>query len=660
MRRAIAIIILALTAAACDQAGPQDDQIQDNSFVSDVRGCADLEAEIERLAIREMNAQIDALIASLDDRRGFFGIGTAADSRAVSPAAPPASPAPNRESATDYTTTNTQERDVDEPDFIKNDGSRIFLLHGTRLVTLRAWPPESAGIESTVDLQGQPTEMFLLRDRVIVFAQLGSWGPYYGGSFAPPSPSQSGTASTGITVYDVSGPVPAVIHRQEIEGRYVSARRTGDAIRLVSVAPMKGPELVYWPDGNIDWSKPSAVRGALEQARRQNIKRIKDTPLSEWLPHAFEDGREVVRDCGSFSSTNVSAHLGYTTVTTLDLSRLATSHRTILNTVNEVYASRDALYLTTRHYWTTPPSDKQVRQDHTYIFQFDIGSSGSAVRYVASGGVPGHIVDQFALDEESGFLRIATTRETTIGWSVQDKVNNLFVLRADGDRLNVVGEITGLARNELIYSARFDGPRGFLVTYRKVDPLFTLDLGNPRAPRVVGELKIPGYSTYLHPLDRDHLLTIGRDATEQGFFQAIQLQIFDVSNFADPKVQHRLALGSRSSSSDALDQHKAFNYFASRGLLTIPFSDYSAARLRGFSSSLEVLRATVADGIVSLGSIEHGDLVQGTDARRYYGWMPTVRRGVMMDDFVYSISFGGMKVHSVRDLSRPVATVLFP
>ena len=657
MRRALVLVILALSTVACEQALDKEG-IRDDTFVSDVRGCADLEAEIERLAIREMNAEIDEMLRGLEKRTS-----ESRDAVMTVPAAAPA-PAPSPNSAADFTTTNTQERDVDEPDFIKNDGARIFVIHGRQLVAVRAWPPENARVEATLDLGPSPAEMFFHKDRLIVFSRLNSWGePRPAGAPEPASsilPFPGGTSSMAVDVYDVAGVTPVHLHRLQLDGRYVSARRTQEAIRFVSVAPRRGPELVYWPDRNIDWSRPGALRAALEEARRENVRRIKASTLEDWLPHVYENGKEVARDCGTFFATNVSARLGFTTVSTLDLGSLATSHRTVLNPADEVYASRDAIYLTARHYWTSPiSSDNEVRQNHTYIFKFDV-ADGRSVRYAASGGVAGHIVDQFALDEENGYLRIATTRETNIGWRRQDRTNNVFVLRADDGKLRVVGEINGLARNELIYSARFEGARGYLVTFRQVDPLFTLDLANPGQPRVAGELKIPGFSTYLHPLDRDHLLAIGRDATDAGFFQAIQLQIFDVSDFGNPQVKHKLALGSRSSSSDALWDHKAFTYFPSRGLLAIPFSDYSPARARGFSSTLEVLRATASSGIAVLGSIEHGDLVQGTDARRYSGWRPTVRRGVMMDDFVYSISYGGLKVHDVRDLSRPVTTVVFP
>jgi beta propeller domain-containing protein len=236
----------------------------------------------------------------------------------------------------------------------------------------------------------------------------------------------------------------------------------------------------------------------------------------------------------------------------------------------------------------------------------------------------------------------------------------VYALRTEGGRLRVVGSLTGLAPGERIFSARFEGPRGYVVTFRQIDPLFTLDLSDPARPRAVGELKIPGFSTYLHPLDADHLLAIGREVVDrpQGPVVAgLALQVFDVSDLADPRLVHKHVLGAAGSSSDALYDHKAFNYFAARATLGIPYSDWSGPG-RAFRSSLELFRVTTAGGIAPLGSVDHSDLV-APGALSGYGWTPYVRRSVMIDDFVYSISSGGLKVSAAGDF-RSLAVLPFP
>jgi uncharacterized secreted protein with C-terminal beta-propeller domain len=654
MRRAI-VLVLAFTFAACSNNEKPEDGIREDGAAIGVATCSDLEDTVKRQATRDMNAQIDELIASLDRSNGGNGSPTLVS---VPAAAPQPSNEP-RDSAADFTTTNVQEAGVDEPDFVKNDGSRIFVLNGRNLLALTAWPPERTGLESTTVIEGQPSQMLLYKDRVVVFSNvyvssLRSGTPSLG---IVPYPYNPGNA-VKVTALDVSSSVPRVVHEQYLEGHYLSARRTDSSVRIVTGAPARGPALRYWPEGDVDWSRKASARAALERLRSENQKAIKSAPLSDWLPRVLtsEGGslHEMDRPCSSFFATNVPARLGFTTVSTLDLDGLATDHTTILNAVDQVYASLDSLYLAMNHYWFSPTSETQVREDHTYVFKLDTGSDKRHVRYVAAGGVPGTIVNSFALDEEAGSLRVATTRRTWLGWQLKAMSNSVVVLRASGDRLSQVGEVDDLAHNERIYSARFEGPRGFLVTFRNVDPLFTLDVSNPSAPRVVGELKVPGFSTYLHPIGPSHLLTVGRDTT------GAQLQIFNVADFANPTLQHRYVLGSSSSSSEAEYDHKAFTYFASRGLLSIPLSDWTTARRTRFTSSLAVLRATPDAGIVPLGFVEHADLVQGTDTRGYLNWSPQVRRSVMMEDYVYSISYGGLKVNDVRELTRTVATVPFP
>jgi uncharacterized secreted protein with C-terminal beta-propeller domain len=646
MRRAV-LVVLAVSLAACDQ--NRDEGINGDAAAVSLGSCEVLEATIERNAIRDMNASLDEILDSLERSGGRAGV----DLAVPSPASPPAAtPGP-----TDFTTTNTQERDVDEPDFVKNDGSRIFVLNGRSLIVTSAWPPEGARIQSVTPLEGQPADLILLGDRLVVYTRLGT-----SGIDLRPGQAVSATRDRfALTVFDVSSTAPSPVYRHEWVGRYVSARRTGGVLHTVWVAEQGGPSLVYWPDENIDWTRPGAVRNALERARAQNVTRIRAASLDDWLPRFSENGAAIARDCGSYYATNVSARAGFTTVTSLDLARLASQRATLLTQADEVYASKERLYVTARHTWTAPAREADVRQNHTYVFQFDIAQAGGAARYVAAGGVAGHVADQFSLDEEGGFLRVATTRETWVGWGRRDLTNNLFVLRPNGGRLEVVGELAGLARDERIYSARFEADRGYVVTFRQIDPLFTFDLSNPRAPRVAGELKIPGFSTYLHPLDRDHLLAIGREVTPDGrMFGGVQLQVFDVTNFANPVVQHRHTLGTTSSaSSEAAYEHKAFTYFARRSLLGLPFSDWSTARRTGFTSSLQLLTVSSAGGIAEAGSIDHSDLVHGTEGY-YPGWSPQIRRSVMMDDFVYSISHGGLKVHDARDLSRAVATIPFP
>ncbi|MCL2822368.1 MAG: beta-propeller domain-containing protein [Polyangiaceae bacterium] len=292
---------------------------------------------------------------------------------------------------------------------------------------------------------------------------------------------------------------------------------------------------------------------------------------------------------------------------------------------------------------------------HTHLHTFDLVNDPAHPQYVASGTVPGYVLNQFSIDIHNGFLRVATTdtRVTpeTYYWS-EDTYNHLFVLDTVDDDLVAIGSVMDLAHDETIHSARFMGDRGYLVTFRQVDPLFVFDLSDPTAPKVLGELKIPGFSEYMHPLGENHLLTIGQD-------NGLALQIFDVSNPVNPVQAHKYVFdNSVYGYSEAQKNHKAFNYYASRGILAFPFSGYSAV---GYDykpvSSLELFDIDVVKGISPRGSIDHTDLLDNSGPYGYCGgyFNFDVRRGLFIENYVYSISYGGIKVHHIDALGDLVS-----
>lgn len=311
---------------------------------------------------------------------------------------------------------------------------------------------------------------------------------------------------------------------------------------------------------------------------------------------------------------------------------------------------------------------------NTHIHKFEFRSDPKFGNYQASGTVRGNVKDQFSLDEKDGFLRIATTEQRN--YYTADKVyvqpdsqvpekgapaparpqsvSHVFVLGQQGAWLGVQGDAGDLAPNEQIYSVRFVESRGYVVTFRQVDPLFVLDLSAPQKPTVVGELTIPGFSEYMHPLDAGHLLTIGRDENRQ-----LALQIFDVTNAANPQRTFITAYtGGDYGSSDAEYDHKAFTYFADKQLLAIPFYSYGSF---GMHSSLEIFRIDVNSGIQHLGDVDGTALVskyQNGYCGGYYG--PSVRRGVFLDNTVYAISYGGIAAKDVNNLGAPPVTFALP
>lgn len=331
---------------------------------------------------------------------------------------------------------------------------------------------------------------------------------------------------------------------------------------------------------------------------------------------------------------------------------------------------------------TQPANIVTYSANRTHVHKFEFKTDAKFPNYVASGTVDGNVKNQFSLDEKDGNLRIATTESrqyvTTDGkWVSADftppqngvappvrpaTVNRLFVLSQNGPWLEKIGDVGELAPNEQIYSVRFVDHRGYVVTFRQVDPLFVVDLTTPAQPQLLAALKIPGFSEYMHPLDANHLLTIGRDADSSGRQQGLQLQIFDVTNGAAPVVKHKFTYtGEEYGMSEAQYDHKAFTYFADKNLLAFPYYSYGGGSPDGMKSTLELFKVDLGAGFNKVGSIDHTSLVQ-SNPNGYCGgyYRPTVRRGVFLENFVYSVSYGGVVVKDANNLAAAGTELALP
>jgi len=317
----------------------------------------------------------------------------------------------------------------------------------------------------------------------------------------------------------------------------------------------------------------------------------------------------------------------------------------------------------------------QQESELSTIHKFSIGASPFATGYVGTGVVKGRVLNQLAMDDTDGFLRVATTTGRAPSPTAHSTIS---VFEDKGGKLEVVGQIDQIAKSEDIRSVRFDGARGYIVTFKKTDPLFVFDLADPRAPKTLGELKIPGFSTYMHMMDATHLLTIGYDASDKGdfaYFTGVMLQIFDVSNPAAPKLTHKEVIGTRGSSSEALTNHLAFNYFAPKNLLALPMTICEGGNGDGqygsqmTFSGLMVYDTTAASGFSLRGKVAHPNSSSQNDPQNdlgYYdlgcsNWWTNasseVRRSIIMDDFVFSVSTTRIKVNDLNALSTDIKEI---
>jgi hypothetical protein len=695
MRPHSLLVLLGLLAACGKQQPAPPASIQRGVSLARAATCDTLTRQIQDTAVRQMRSQMDVW-------KG--GIGSGLPAAGGVGAGPAAAGAP-----TSYSTTNTQVAGVDEADFVKNDGTRILVLSGRTLFTATSWPPQDLALAGRLQIEGWPSAMFLDGNQVVVFSSIwtvppgGGMGPGsnmgQGGVSVAPCPSQGcywGWSTAKITVVDVSNlSVPAVVSELYLAGQQTGARRIGSAVRLVLSDTVRWPEAIrWWPEYDPalyqDPNKLASAIGVLEAA---NEAVIRATPLQSWFPagrRKLADGTSIDLgyDCRDFYLSNAAERLGLVTIATLDLRHLdaGVSRASIVGDAGVLYANAGHLYLASRHWWWWPAAGQR---DWTYVHEFDI-SEPAAASYIGSGGVEGQIGDQFAMDEHDGYLRVATStvkysEDPARPGSFRAEVGSRLSVLAPqpaaggGNTLALIGEIPELEAGERLMATRFTGDRGYAVTFRVVDPLVTLDLRDPAHPRKVAELTVPGFSTYLQPIDATHLLAIGIElpldsaGRPDWHRRAVELSLFDVGDLANPTRTAQTLVGTAWASSEALWDHHAFNWYrpdaGKPGLLAIPFSDWiqpaPSPWWSGFVSDLRVFSVDPAKGITPLGSLGLGDVyIQQGSGDWTWWYRPWVRRSVMATDqaattFVYAVSDAGVRTAALPHLDKPLATALF-
>lgn len=628
--------------------------------------CADVEREIENRAVSQMRTQLARSLKwslqAWEWSHGNWGTVDAGSTAGGGSGGTGTSAGPSA-----YTTTNTQVGSVDEADIVKNDGTRIFALSGRTLYASLSWPASALARRGSLAFTGVPLEMFLVGDRVVVFSlavderagALPSWCSAINQSYCE-SAYANATDVTWVDASDLSQ--LTVVSQTRLLGRYRTSRRIGSALRVVLNSNLN------WESGLTLWLSPNTDESKADFAKRYQALAdsseaiIRARSIESWLPQGGAGGPFV--DCSEVAVPNVPASIGLTTVATLDLlDPTQVSRQAVLAKVSDVYANQQSLYLAHEHAWWQTDDGAAF----TYLYRFDVTQAHQAP-LTAAGVVEGTIADQFSLDEHNNVLRLAVTTRAMVDGSLQSS-NRVVTMAPQQDQLVELGRTNDLAPGESVMSARFVGDVGYVVTFRQTDPLFTVDLSVPSAPRVVGELKVPGFSTYIHPLDATHLLTIGTYVPETPSSwseRALQLAIFDVSNLSAPQQTFTQKVGSGYSFSEAEWEHKAFTYFADRKLLAIPFFDWSTSTTgdtEGYVSDVRVFSVDTATGFTSRGAIDMRDVLSAGFGSWWSGWswywQPMVRRTVIADDFVYAISSGGIRVANVNALATPVATVTF-
>ncbi|MCF7799193.1 beta-propeller domain-containing protein [Candidatus Woesearchaeota archaeon] len=574
-----------------------------------------------------------------------------------------------------YSETNNQVTGVDEADIIKTDGEYIYTITGSMLYIVEAYPAEDAQVLSTVNFEEyNPTSMFIVDDKLVVFGTFNDNDFYDELGFRPRS------GMTFVQFYDVSDRNnPVLDEKFEFEGRYFDARLIDDDVYLVVQAspgvrdeyptpiiiqndvvrsmpiddmffrpmPYNYLQLITTHAINVDDYDMDSVAITTESLQtvymsENNIYLVGQEYISEW-----ELREEIIKD------------VLHDDLTQADRALIASIKKIDNKILNQ--AEKEQKIMQVYYYYIDAMSseeestfekdvDAQLAEQLEELEYLEyslidkISADNGKLAIASQGKVPGQLSNQFSLDEYEGNLRVATTINTVWSSVIKERsesTNNVWVL---DDNLEIVGQLTGLAEGERIYSTRFVGDRLYMVTFRQIDPFFVIDLSNPQNPRSLGELKIPGFSRYLHPYDENHIIGIGREATDMGRTQGLKISLFDVSDVVNPKEVAKFVTQEKYASSIAEYEHKAFLFSKEKNLLVIPAYSYNY-RDEGETYNGALVFDIDTEEIELRGLIDHSGSL---DSNYYY--QAGVERSLYIEDMLYTKSPRLLRINSLDTL----------
>ncbi len=479
-----------------------------------------------------------------------------------------------------YSETNTQVKGVDEADIVKTDGKNIYYVvkeyNGYGIAIINVNTNEKVNKIEYDNNEIYPSEIFLYKDKLIVI------GNKYQNNKTVIEETETtskryleladvayiGNSMTTIVVYDVSDVLNIKeIRKVEIEGNYISSRMIEENIYVIS---SKDLYQYYY--------------GSLREDELQS--RYLDTAISDDL---------ICKDYKDIYYFPESEESNYLNIASFNVNNLEDANlKTFLGAGSDVYCSENNLYITKTNW-----NYKMIEDSTAETSIYKISLNRTKLVLEAETKIPGMIINQFSLDEYNGNLRIAVTKYNNN--SSEDTSNNLYILDS---KLSVIGSIENMAEGEEIYSVRFMGNKGYIVTFKQVDPLFVIDLSNPINPSVVGELKIPGYSSYLHPYDENHIIGIGYNTTETSYGSTVndgvKLSMFDVSNPTNPIEMFNTVIGDKHTNTSATYDHKAVMFSKEKNIIAIPIVQYN----RKYESKAVIYNIDFENGFNQLGEIE--------------------------------------------------------
>ena len=653
-----------------------------------------------------------------------------ADADMVNEAAEPASETPKGESAGEFTTTNVQEAGVDELDTVKNDANYMYAIRGNQIHISKIWPVEDMKEVAVIErdeLQSDDGQqyiwfnsygIFLTDDKKLIdIGQVETWNyddHYWYGSY-------SGVIS--VRVFDVSTPEsPKLLSDHQLDGTFVDARLIDNRLHLVTSASphatwqqayelsredIPGVPYFFNPCNDEDfdptdwstkqWDNWYSLQDDWVSKADQNIDEYLPV-IRAWLdkkyptlehynwPQYFDgtSAKPAIACENIYIPAMASQKEGFLIVSEFSGDKYDKYTSTaIADSGWLVYASQKNMYVSSfsDNWWWDCENTEDGCRSYTHIHHFNLGDQSGQVKYINSGEIDGRADNAFFYSEYDNHLRVFSSLSN---WGNSPEGQKLTVLDITTPAImKETGSYKGFGKDEMIYSARMVGDKGYIVTFRNTDPLFVVDLSNHNAPKLAGELKINGYSSYIHPVGKDHLLTVGMDGDDFGIINGVKLDLYDVSNPADPQLKYQAKINetkgqndddydSSDSWSEALSNHHAFQYHEASGLLAIPANVYNWH----FSnddynwnyhefSGIFVYRVKPDKDFEFVGGIDHSDLIPKDG---YYHWWTSVERsrfyfkdaGVYdKNAYIYTLSHHGLKASNANDPSETFGKIQY-
>ncbi|MBC8061077.1 MAG: beta-propeller domain-containing protein [Clostridiaceae bacterium] len=529
----------------------------------------------------------------------------------------------------DHSDTNQQVKGVDEGDTVKNDGEYIYKITGNKLVIARAVPADKLEISSQVTFEDNfyPIEILIKGNYLLV---LGGQGFNELNKSVMADMIFNGGTKTRIRIYDISDKKnPYIIRSLEIDGGYSQCRMVNSSVYIVS----------------------NKYINFVGDKLKDEVPTYKDSIIGDKVNSISYDNIGYCKD---------ALEPNYIIITSLDLANIGNKVNitTVLGSGRNIYASADNIYVAgnnamrINYMEDRVTSDKGIltnpKEERTTIYKFKLNKNSTS--FITSGWVKGSILNQFSMDESNGYFRVATTENS---YGIDKSKNDLFVLNGE---MKVVGKLEGLAPTERIYSARFVGDRAYMVTFKETDPLFVIDLKIPEAPKVLGELKIPGFSNYLEPYDENHLIGFGQDTVDVSVGKKklarqmnMKIAMFDVSDVTKPVEQFHAIVKGDNSNSEVLYNHKALLFSKEKNLISFPVQyniDYT-----GYYQGACVYNVDLKTGFTLKGNITHSDIKSIKD-KPDLQWQAQITRELYIGDNIYTISNLAIKANNLKTLKE--------